>query len=78
MAVWNLLHTGMHVVHAGRAIRHSGDYASILLLDQRYLRSSITAKLPTWISRGLQTCDKFGPAFSALRKVNHTVTLLQY
>jgi len=55
---------------AGRAIRHSRDYSSILLLDQRYLRSSITSKLPSWISRSLQSCDNFGPAFSAMRKVS--------
>lgn len=65
----------IHVVHTGRAIRHAKDYASILLLDQRYLRPSITTKLPTWISRSLQTCDKFGPAFSALRKVSYHPSL---
>jgi len=33
----------------GRAIRHQQDYAVIVLLDQRYSLSRITAKLPKWI-----------------------------
>ncbi|XP_072040850.1 ATP-dependent DNA helicase DDX11-like [Amphiura filiformis] len=52
----------------GRAIRHKGDYATILLLDSRYARSSIQSKLPGWIARRLQTIQKFGPAFGAIRK----------
>jgi chromosome transmission fidelity protein 1 len=30
----------------GRSIRHSRDYASIVLVDQRYARSSVREKLP--------------------------------
>ena len=33
----------------GRAIRHKGDYASIVLLDHRYSRASIKNQLPGWI-----------------------------
>ena len=37
----------------GRAIRHRGDYASILLLDRRYRTSRIEGKLPGWIRQGI-------------------------
>lgn len=37
----------------GRAIRHLGDYAAILLLDRRYGGQRIQAKLPGWIRVGL-------------------------
>lgn len=37
----------------GRAIRHKGDYASILLLDRRYRTSRIEGKLPGWIRQGI-------------------------
>uniref|UniRef100_H2Z3N9 DNA 5'-3' helicase n=1 Tax=Ciona savignyi TaxID=51511 RepID=H2Z3N9_CIOSA len=43
----------------GRAIRHRNDYASIVLLDKRYLRPSITSKLPTWISDHLTNHERF-------------------
>ncbi|CAD5124537.1 DgyrCDS12815 [Dimorphilus gyrociliatus] len=50
----------------GRAIRHKNDYASILLLDHRYLRPSIKSKLPKWIAKELKEHEKFGPAFASL------------
>nr|XP_020857160.1 ATP-dependent DNA helicase DDX11 isoform X1 [Phascolarctos cinereus]XP_020857161.1 ATP-dependent DNA helicase DDX11 isoform X1 [Phascolarctos cinereus]XP_020857162.1 ATP-dependent DNA helicase DDX11 isoform X1 [Phascolarctos cinereus] len=52
----------------GRAIRHQQDFASILLLDQRYSRPSILAKLPSWIRDQVEIKATFGPAFAALRK----------
>ncbi|XP_033095737.1 ATP-dependent DNA helicase DDX11-like [Anneissia japonica] len=52
----------------GRAIRHKGDYATILLVDYRYARQSIQSKLPGWIVQRLQTANRFGPAFSATSK----------
>ncbi|KAJ3847929.1 helicase C-terminal domain-containing protein [Lentinula lateritia] len=33
----------------GRAIRHRGDWAALLLLDQRYSNLSIQGKLPKWL-----------------------------
>ncbi|XP_064405283.1 ATP-dependent DNA helicase DDX11-like isoform X2 [Halichondria panicea] len=52
----------------GRSIRHSRDYATIILADKRYARSTVQRKLPDWISGQLQVCEKFGPAFAAVRK----------
>lgn len=52
----------------GRAIRHREDYAVILLVDQRYARPSVSAKLPTWIAKHLQKMDKFPPAIGAISK----------
>ena len=53
----------------GRSIRHSRDYACIVLVDQRYERGSVRGKLPEWIAAQLQVCPGFGQAFAAVRKV---------
>jgi len=37
----------------GRAIRHKGDYAAILMLDRRYGSKRIQDKLPKWIRGSL-------------------------
>ena len=37
----------------GRVIRHKGDWASILLMDQRYSQQRISGKLPSWIRGSL-------------------------
>ncbi|XP_029289407.1 ATP-dependent DNA helicase DDX11 isoform X1 [Cottoperca gobio] len=52
----------------GRAIRHRGDYSSIVLCDRRYSRPATLSKLPTWIKERTSTHTTFGPAFAALRK----------
>ena len=54
----------------GRSIRHAQDYASIVLVDQRYQRGSVQSKLPQWISSQLVACDTFGAAFSSVRRVS--------
>lgn len=33
----------------GRAIRHAGDYAAIVLIDERYSADRINSKLPAWL-----------------------------
>uniref|UniRef100_F6RTU7 DEAD/H-box helicase 11 n=1 Tax=Equus caballus TaxID=9796 RepID=F6RTU7_HORSE len=53
----------------GRAIRHQKDFASIVLLDQRYARPPILAKLPAWIRDRVEIKTTFGPAIAAMRKV---------
>ncbi|KAI8976239.1 helicase C-terminal domain-containing protein [Pilobolus umbonatus] len=44
----------------GRAIRHKGDYATIILLDTRYNTPRLRNKLPKWINNNIEHCDKFG------------------
>ncbi|CAH0026075.1 unnamed protein product [Clonostachys rhizophaga] len=38
----------------GRAIRHRGDYAAIILVDRRFGTERIRGKLPGWIQNGMQ------------------------
>lgn len=41
----------------GRAIRHKGDWASILLFDARYAQQRVQMKLPGWIKESLPSSD---------------------
>ncbi|KFH65683.1 hypothetical protein MVEG_09156 [Podila verticillata NRRL 6337] len=50
----------------GRAIRHRGDYAAIVLLDKRYDTPRIRKKLPGWIGSSIEVCGQFGPAVKHL------------
>ncbi|TRZ02600.1 hypothetical protein DNTS_016289 [Danionella cerebrum] len=52
----------------GRAIRHRGDYASIVLCDHRYGRLGTLQKLPEWIRSSTRTHTTFGPAFASVRR----------
>ncbi|KAJ8373528.1 hypothetical protein SKAU_G00041080 [Synaphobranchus kaupii] len=52
----------------GRAIRHRGDYACIVLLDRRYSRPATLHKLPDWIRTSARVQPSFGPAFASIRK----------
>ncbi|XP_073400309.1 ATP-dependent DNA helicase DDX11 isoform X2 [Dendrobates tinctorius] len=52
----------------GRAIRHRGDFASIILLDHRYSRPTILGKLPQWIRGSTEVRPSFAPAFASIRK----------
>ena len=47
--------------------RLRSDYASIVLLDRRYLRPASAQALPEWISSHLRTCDRFPQAFQHVR-----------
>lgn len=42
----------------GRAIRHKGDWASILLFDARYAQQRVQMKLPGWIKESLPGSDR--------------------
>ena len=61
----------------GRAIRHSRDYACIVLADVRYERPSVIKRLPQWIASQLQVCKNFGSAFAAARKVIQQLGLIK-
>ncbi|XP_056334516.1 ATP-dependent DNA helicase DDX11 [Danio aesculapii] len=52
----------------GRAIRHRGDYACIVLCDHRYARTGTLQKLPEWIQSSTRTHATFGPAFASARR----------
>lgn len=54
----------------GRAVRHKGDYASILLLDRRYKGSRIEGKLPAWVRQGMipgRQAEDFSSTINNLR-----------
>ncbi|TFK48655.1 DNA repair helicase [Heliocybe sulcata] len=44
----------------GRAIRHRGDWASLILVDSRYASPRIRQKLPKWIGETTYVCETFG------------------
>jgi len=46
----------------GRAIRHRGDWAALILLDIRYGSPRIRSKLPGWIGERLTATPNFGQA----------------
>ncbi|CAC5411576.1 DDX11 [Mytilus coruscus] len=52
----------------GRAIRHKGDYAVILLLDKRYSRGNVSSKFPDWISKCLVKTEKYGQVVSSVAR----------
>ncbi|XP_059621141.1 ATP-dependent DNA helicase DDX11 [Phlebotomus argentipes] len=52
----------------GRAVRHINDYASVILLDERYAQERTSQKLPGWIRRSLKEASNFGMAQSLLVK----------
>lgn len=51
---------------AGRAIRHRGDWAALILVDGRYASPRIRSKLPKWIEAGTKVADGFGQAMKEL------------
>ena len=50
----------------GRAIRHKGDYAVILLVDDRYNQMKITTRLPKWIATSLSHPTTFGATYGSI------------
>ena len=54
----------------GRAIRHKGDYASIILLDKRYATSRIERKLPDWIRQGVERSNNVNSLRGAMKRLS--------
>lgn len=52
----------------GRAIRHKGDYAAILLLDKRYGTKNVQDKLPGWIRSSLRAGTGTSQAGNEVRR----------
>jgi len=50
----------------GRAIRHRGDWASLVLIDRRFTSTAIRGKLPRWLEDNMTVCDTFGQAVKHL------------
>ena len=55
-------------VSPGRAIRHRGDWASLVLLDSRYSSLRIRGKLPKWIGKDVTVTETFGEAMKEMGK----------
>ncbi|CDR46824.1 RHTO0S13e02278g1_1 [Rhodotorula toruloides] len=54
----------------GRAIRNARDWASIVLLDERYTQPSKKAQLPAWLDSGVQSPPTFGALVQDLARFN--------
>jgi chromosome transmission fidelity protein 1 len=52
----------------GRAIRHRGDYAAVLLVDGRYDTERIRGKLPGWMRGSIKSGCSMGEIQSGLRE----------
>ncbi|KAG0700431.1 DNA repair helicase [Suillus ampliporus] len=50
----------------GRAIRHRGDWASLVLIDRRFTSAAIRGKLPQWLRGDVAICETFGQAMKHL------------
>jgi chromosome transmission fidelity protein 1 len=66
IGMWWFCLRGSLITFVGRAIRHKGDWASLVFLDARYSTPSITKKLPGWIGESLLITDNFGQAVKEL------------
>jgi len=50
----------------GRAIRHQNDWASLILIDQRYSTPRIQSKLPQWIRGSVSIAHTWGQGLREL------------
>lgn len=62
MAAFRALNQGL-----GRCIRHRGDWAAVILLDERFWREErYTAQLPLWVRQNIQRPTTFGACMDGL------------
>ena len=61
----------------GRAIRHIGDYAAVVLLDNRYTQPRIHSQLPTWILKSVNG-NNMGDSDKDSDGIFHTYTPFQH
>lgn len=59
-------HVRLTLFDAGRAIRHRGDWAALVLVDARYSAVRIRSKLPKWIGKDVAVAETFGEAMKEL------------
>jgi chromosome transmission fidelity protein 1 len=52
----------------GRAIRHKGDFATIVLADQRFAKPAVRSRLPAWIAGQVVDPDSFESCIAAIRE----------
>ncbi len=68
---WTQSHLPL-IFFIGRAIRHKDDYATMILIDERFSRESIKSKLPEWLMRN--NCnlpnESFGASLTSIIQVN--------
>ena len=51
----------------GRCIRHAGDYATVVLMDERYADSRVVQQLPRWMQPRVASNLRFGDVMKATR-----------
>lgn len=51
----------------GRAIRHKGDFATIVLADQRFAKPAVRSRLPAWIAGQVVDPGSFDLSMAAIR-----------
>ena len=55
----------------GRAIRHKDDYALVFLVDQRYSKDNVKAKLSKWVQNKLVTCGNVSSIKTEIEQFFH-------
>lgn len=56
----------------GRAIRHRNDFASVMLIDNRYAKPSVLGKLPNWIRTATTVSEDFNGCLTVMQNFFHS------
>ena len=62
----------------GRAIRHRGDFASLVLIDKRYARPTIPSKLPQWLATSFHSMTNFSSTSAAIEQVRNSFVVTMF